>query len=186
MQKLIVGSLVAAVAMFLWGWIYWASGFALGAILDRPADDEIAQQALSEAFGESGAYFVPGNMDDEEAFTRRHEAGPLAMVFYHKDGAPVMQPMILIKGFIHYFVTCLLIGWLMTMVLPSLAGYGDKVKFTAAAGFVASFFTNLSDAIWMSAPITYQTFVGIYDITIWIIAGLVLGRFIGNAPTDAG
>lgn len=181
MQKIILGSLVAAVAMFIWGWIYWASGFASGAIIDRPADDDVAQRALVEAFQESGAYFVPYDMDDEEAFNRRHEAGPLAMVFYQKEGAPAMQPMIFVQGFIHYFLTCLLIGVLLKMVLSSLASYGDKVKFTTLAGVTASFFTNLSDAIWMTMPLSYQTFVGVYDITIWIIAGLVLGKFIGGS-----
>ncbi|MEE8528851.1 MAG: hypothetical protein V3S70_09800 [Gammaproteobacteria bacterium] len=175
--------------MFIWGWIYWASGFASGTIIDRPADDAVAQRALTKAFQESGTYFVPGDMDDEEAWNKRREAGPLALVFYQKEGAPAMQPMIFTQGFVHYFLTCLLIGVLMRMVLSSLASYGDKVKFTTLAGVAASFFTNLSDAIWMTAPLDYQIFVGIYDITVWVIAGLVLGKFIGRdkpaAPSQA-
>jgi len=94
-----------------------------------------------------------------------------------------MQPMIFIQGFVHYFLTCLLIGVLMRMVLSSLASYGDKVKFTTLAGVAASFFTNLSDAIWMTAPLDYQIFVGIYDITVWIIAGIILGKFIGGSSS---
>ena len=60
MRKLIAGSLLAAVAMFIFGAVYWSSPVLQAGARDV-ADDAAAQSILRQAFPETGLYWVPGN-----------------------------------------------------------------------------------------------------------------------------
>jgi small-conductance mechanosensitive channel len=59
MQKLVTGSFLAAVAVFIFGPVYWTSAISsLG--IHGAADDRVAQAILGETFPETGVYWVPG------------------------------------------------------------------------------------------------------------------------------
>ena len=59
MEKLVTGSFLAAVAVFIFGAVYWTSPISSVGI-HGAADDRVAQAILGETFPETGVYRVPG------------------------------------------------------------------------------------------------------------------------------
>jgi hypothetical protein len=180
MRNLIVGSLLAAVAMFIFGAVYWNSP-AVGAGARDVADDAAAQAMLKSTFPETGLYWVPGlalMAEDADRFNALHEAGPVAMVNIRHQSGPAASPGTFAAGLLHEWAVCFLIGLLLMKVSPSLPGYGDRVRFVTAAGVVMAVFVNIGAVIWWRMPMAFQFAEGIYNVIAWFLAGMVLARFV--------
>ncbi len=179
MKGLFAGSLLAAVAMFIFGAIYWSSPI-MGVGSKSIADDESVQGLLRQAFPETGIYWVPGTdlyTQDPERYTSLHEAGPMAMINIVQDPGPPMAAETFVAGFIHEWVVCFLIGLLLMKAAPALPGYGSRVGFVFFAGLVMALFVNLGAVIWWRMPLAFQLADGLYNVVAWLLAGLVLARF---------
>lgn len=180
MKNLAVGSLLAAVAMFIFGAVYWSSPvMSVGA--REVADDAAAQSILRHAFPETGVYWVPGMRlyaEDTERYNALHEAGPVAMINIVQDPGPPMAPSTFVAGFLHEWIVCFLIGLLLLRVAPALPGYGDRVGFVTLAGFVMAVFVDLGAVIWWNMPLALQLVDGLYNVVAWLLAGLVMARFV--------
>ncbi|MGH8494574.1 MAG: hypothetical protein ACREVN_00385 [Gammaproteobacteria bacterium] len=181
MGRLITGAVLAAIAMFIWGFLYFAVNPLTQTVFQRAPDDAAAQAALLDNLPETGTYLIPGNMEDEAAFAELHEAGPIAFVHISREGRPVMSGSVLLYGFLHMLVTAFLLAWLLRMAAPGLTTYGARVGFVTLAGFTASFFTHVGAIVWWSLPPDWFLFAAVYDLTAWIVAGLVLAKFVGVA-----
>jgi hypothetical protein len=180
MQKLVTGSFLAAVAMFIFGAIYWTSPMS-GLGIHDVADDLVAQAILAETFPETGVYWVPGMSlyaENPEQFETLHITGPVAMVnIVHSPGAP-MAPATFVYGFLHNLVACLLIGLLLSKAAPALATYGARVGFVLLAGVTTAFFVEIASVIWWRMPLLNQLVSALYDVLAWLLAGLILARFV--------
>lgn len=172
MKDLIIGSLLAAVAMFVWGFLFWVvSGIPQSALRSTP-DAAAAQLALATAFPDSGAYFVPDPALPPDEFAALHEAGPLAFVHVRREGAPPMDPGVLLSGFAHNWLTTFLLAWLM--LRTSSPTYLSRVAFIAVAGVAAAFFIDYGAAIWFYADRAFQSVNMLSNAGSWLVAGLVL------------
>ena len=184
MQKLMTGSLLAAVAMFIFGAIYWTSPLS-GVGIHEPADSVVAQAILAETFPETGVYWVPGMSlysENPELFETLHISGPVAMVNIVYAPGPPMAPATFVLGFLHNLVACFLIGLLLSKAAPALGTYGARVGFVVLAGLTTAFFVEMASVVWWRMPLPNQLISALYDIVAWLIAGLVLARHIGPAP----
>ncbi len=184
MKQLGLGSLLAAVAMFVWGAIFWMSPLPYSA-LERTSDDAATGKSLLDHFPKSGTYLLPGQYNDQKALAALTQAGPVATVHLQREGQAVMPPSVFIFGFVHEFLTVFLIALLIKMALPALGSYRSRVGFVALAGLAAAFFTNAGNPIWWHHPWPWCLFTGIYDVTAWLVAGLVLAAFIKPKPAAA-
>jgi len=180
MRNLLVGSLLAAVAIFIFGAVYWSSP-VMGAGAREVADDAAAQAILRETFPETGIYWVPGlslAARDEERYNALHEAGPAAMINIIQQPGPPMAPSTFLAGFLHEWVVCFLIGLLLLRVAPALPTYGSRVGFVTMAGFVMAVFVDLGAVIWWRLPLALELADGVYNVVAWLLAGLVMARFV--------
>jgi hypothetical protein len=180
MQKLISGSFLAAVAMFIFGAVYWTSPISNVGI-HEVTDDLVAQALLGQTFPETGVYWVPGMSlysENPELFETLHVAGPVAMVNIVHSPGPSMAPSTFIYGFLHNLVACLLIGLLLFRAAPALATYGARVGFVFLAGIATAFFVEMASVIWWRMPLINQLVSALYDILAWLLAGLVLARYV--------
>lgn len=178
-QGALAGSLLAAIAMFLWGFAFWTSPLGKLAMAQGP-DPERAQAALAELFPADGAYFVPEPPEEEASATwiERHRRGPLALVFVRHAGADPMSPLTFLNGFLHLLITCVLIAWLLGKVATALPSYGARAGFVVLAGFAAAFWGHAGDPVWFYNPWRYHLLAMAYDVVAWSLAGLLLARFV--------
>lgn len=186
MRRLVSGSLLAAVATFIFGAVFWTLPLPYQALQSVP-EDRVAVALLSQVFPETGLYMLPDPdlaSADPEAYARMHREGPVVMAnVVHGAGEP-MQASVFAAGFAHQFATCFLIALLLSIAAPALPGVGQRAAFVALAGFAAAFFIDMGAVVWWRMPLGWQLYALLHDTLAWAIAGLVLARFVG--PADRG
>lgn len=185
--KPLIGALLSAVAIFMWGFIFWTLIPAPSWGLQPLPEDELAlvNEALRRV--EPGTYVTVGvnqiEGETEAQLSKRFERGPLAYVSVDPDGASAMQGKTLFQGFLHALVASLLMGFLLMLARPSLPDYFERVKFVSIAGLVGTLWTQPGYTIWFFRDCGTSTYFIIYDIVAWFLAGLILAFFIaGKKP----
>jgi hypothetical protein len=176
-MKLVFGCVLAAIAMFVWGAVFWMSPFPVST-LARTADDVAAGKALLEHFPVSGTYFIPGHYNDPGKIAELSAAGPIATVHLLREGRPMMDPRLLVQGFLHGLMSVFLLALLLQLALPGLGSYGARVGFTLLAGLAAAIFINLGDPIWWYQSWGWHLYRALYTVSAWLVAGLVLAAFV--------
>ncbi len=180
MKRLVLGALVSAVAVFFWGFIYW-NILPLRNNTYHPVADEAGLAAgLRAALPATGVYELPRQAagETEEAALDRYKAGPIAEIIFLRDGAAPYAPSRFILGFLHMFVSALLMGGLLLIASPYLPTFGSRVKLLALAGIAGAFFAHFTYPIWYFHPWSLYTMRFLYDATCWLITALILARFV--------
>lgn len=188
--RILLSALLAAVAIFIWGFIYWAAiPFGPSTIKQIPNEDSV-RSSLSGSLTESGAYAFP-MMDMKEQdkekrdaaeknWREKYKAGPRGMVFYVKEGGEPMAPPQLVWGFIDSFIAALAMAVLLAMALPALPMYGQRILFVTLGGLFATLAVDLGYYNWWSFPANFVFAQALYTVIAWFIAGLVMGRIMGE------
>jgi hypothetical protein len=183
MRRLVTGSFLAAVAMFIFGAVYWTMPLPYSSL--RSVEEHGVAAALAAGiFPESGLYMLPDpNLaaTDPETFARLHREGPVVMANVVHDPGEPMRTSTFVDGFLHEFGSCLLIGVLMSMAAPAFPTVGRRAAFAALMGFTAAFFIDIGATVWWRMPLSWQFYQLVYNTVAWSIAGLVLARFVGRA-----
>lgn len=177
MGRVILGSVVAAVAMIVVGFIFYAT--PLGRLsYSTVANPQAAavQQTLAANLPKTGTYFVPSPEDTPEQ-TVMYGQGPIATIHYNMKGFAAMDTGALIGGFVLNAIVALLIG-------AALIGIDARVPdFASRARLVLIFSVAASALMHLSAPIFYHhdwphaVYAFIADAAILAVAGLVIARW---------
>ena len=183
MKKYVLAPALAALAMFVFGAIFWMSPLPYKA-LGRVTDDTAAADALAKIFPETGTYLIPGAYVDPKVMTALYERGPSAMIYFIKEGHPAMNPAVLIKGYLHYFVVALLLMMLLEKSAKAFTSYSCRVKSCTMVGVIAAVFLALGDTIWWYHPLGWHLMSALYYVLAFVLAGLVLAKFSQLAPAD--
>lgn len=181
-MKATIGVVLAAIAMFVWGSIFWMGLYPDG-VTRTVEDDSAAQAVLAEYFPEPGVYAVPGQEMETEAWAERHRTGPVAQVMIAAGREP-MAPAVFIKGFLHFLGVAALLALLLKLVSPSLRNYAARFGFVVLAGVTASVYFNLALNVWWHWPMEWLLWNGLYDIVSWAMAGLVLAALVRDRSMD--
>lgn len=179
MKKLAVASLLAAVAMFIWGFAFWATGLSDPFNHLSAGASRTVVGGLKASITESGAYQLPDYYAvDEDEFVSRHKEGPIVTIFYQATGADPQSPVKLLQGFVHYLVTAVILAFVLKTAANGLAGYGDRLKLMIVIGLAATIYGNLGKPIWFHHDWGYHLSVGLYDFVAYVVTGAVLAYFI--------
>ncbi len=176
MKKFLLAPLLAALAMFFWGFVFWALlPFPYSTVKTAP---DAAIAALQATFPESGTYLIPSpHTPDEALIAEQAKRGPSATIHLVKEGMDPMPPSMLLTGYLHELVSCLLLAFLMHKAAPSFKGYWGRVQFSVGVGLLIAIFGNLSDPIWWHHPWGLHLVTALYTTVAWLVAGLVLAKF---------
>jgi hypothetical protein len=167
MKSLPFGALVAAVVMFFLGFVFFGLlGTTLFAPLD-PATGGAVQASLGQQLPATGSYMVPA---DEEGWM----VGPGAVIDFVAAGDSPSMAMAMGLGFLHFFVTALLIGFAL-----KAAGGGRARRMAVALwfGLAATVFGHLGDPIWYGFSWRGHLIEFVFDAIIFITGGLILARW---------
>ena len=184
MKQFTLGSLVAAVVLFVWGAIFWANPFTYS-LLPRAKDQAQLGALLREQLPESGTYLLPHPSGSQEEMNKLSLAGPIATIYFQREGGPGMDPRSFAFGFLHGWLVVLLIGILMTIALPALATYCSRVRFAVILGILVGLFTHVGSIIWWHYPRTLPLLNALYELGGSLLIGLVLAAFIKPARASA-
>lgn len=174
MTRLIGGSAIAAVLMFILGFIFYATplqGIAYASA--DPAVIDRVQAAMAE-LPKSGAYLIPNT--EQPGGAAAYAKGPIGMLRVVKSGFPAFDPTVLMAGFTHYFVSALLIG----LALRSVAGRLDGGQTRAVLGWTilaCAIFNQLGDPVWYRLDWTYALYSFGANVVILVAGALVVARW---------
>lgn len=175
MKRLLLGSLLTAACVFLWGFVFWA---VLANLNEVSSDDELVlQSALAQHVPETGTYVIPSARGDGAEYALRHESGPVAMIFVRKEGSTPMSFSTFLAGFVHEFIFAVLIGLLLRMTWSSLPTNNARVTMVLLAGVAAAFWADFADPIWWAHPWGFHLQNFLYGVGAWAIAGVIMARF---------
>jgi hypothetical protein len=182
MKRLVLGSVLAAVAMFFWGFLYWAV-FSFPYQIMVPAPN---QQALAKTIGDalpaSGVYLLPHpKVGSEEEMAKSFRAGPLVQINIQKQGVDPMQGSIFLWGFVHMLVSSLLMALVVRAAAPAAAGFAGRLQIAALAGLAGACYSNLGKPIWWHQTWSYHLMNFGFDLGSWLLAALVLAWFVDSS-----
>lgn len=181
MKTYLLGPVIAALAMFVFGSIYWMSPFPYK-VLKATANDEAAGLALNEIFPETGTYLLPGPHLEPETITKLYERGPIAFVQFMREGRPPMDPMVFLQGYLQYLIVALILNFMLIKLAPAFKCYFCRVRFCAAIGVIGTVLIHCSDSIWWQHPWAWNLIGALYSVLVLVVAGLVLAKFTTPKP----
>jgi hypothetical protein len=178
--RAILGVVLGAVALFIWGFVFWGLLPTPTSIFRSFTDEAAVAEALKSNSTEPGVYTVPDASlmgRDVAEYTRRHESGPVAMVFIHPGGLSVMPASMMITGFLNMLAFVFLMALLLGMAAPALETYSRRVAFVFLAGLVSVVFIDLGQPVWWRHTWDYWLANAVYHGMGSLIVGLILARF---------
>lgn len=183
-MKKLLGILLATLAMFAFGAVFWMTPLTTSCFM-ASTDDEAAGRRLKEMFPATGTYFLPSKQNSPEKWLERLKSGPLATVHvdYERRLESDPDPKTLAFGFVHEFITMILAAMVMGSLLGVLSTYARRVGFMAMIGVLIAWFSPLSQPIWWYHPWPVHIVDAVYTVLAWVVAGLVLAAFIKPART---
>ncbi|TFI58388.1 hypothetical protein E2493_10415 [Sphingomonas parva] len=182
MIRVIIGAVPAALAMFVIGFIFFASG--LQNIASRNLDDMQAaavQQSLAANLHGTGTYVIP-NPEGSSAQTVMYGKGPVATVHYNSHGYPAMDAGALLGGLFLDFIVALLIGAALIGIDRRVPDFGSRARVVAIIAVAASAFMHLGEPIYYHHDWPHFIYLFIADAAALIAAGLIIARWFLPTP----
>lgn len=180
MKKVILASFLAAVALFFWGYLFWALLQPIFGGIDPVADEDAFGAVLKEHLPEAGTYMLPLSMEapDLAAWESRHRSGPIATIMFQPGGKEPVDPSVFIGGFLHTWISLLVLALLLRWISRSLKSYGQRFGFLLTIGVFDAVWANLGRPIWFFQPWGYHVLQAVYTLSAFLIAGAILAWFI--------
>ena len=171
--RALVGSVAAAVALFILGFIFFGSGLqnlAIGDVDDAQA--ATIQQALAANLPGTGTFSVPDDSTAEQ--TVMYGQGPIATIHYNSRGFAIGDAGSMIGGFLHTFVVGLLMAAGLLTLSRYVASWGERVRLLLLGAIGAAVFIHLRGPIWFHHDWTYAIYALIADVVSLTVAGLII------------
>jgi hypothetical protein len=177
MIRVIIGAVPAALAMFVIGFIFFASG--LQNLATRNLDDVPAaavQQSLAANLKGTGTYAIP-NPDKSAQQNVMYGQGPVATVHYNAKGFPAMDSQALLGGLIMNFIVALLIGAALIGMDRRVPDFASRARVVAILAVAAGIYMHLGEPIYHHHDWPHFIYLFIADVTAFIVAGLIIARW---------
>lgn len=183
MIRVILGSVAAAIAMFVIGFIFFGplglTNLSTGNVDDVQA--AAVQQSLAANLPRTGTYIVP-QPERSAAQTVMFGQGPIATIHYNTAGFAAMDTGSLIQGLVFNFVIALLIGLALLGIEGRVGDFRTRMRTVAIVAVAATAFTHLGEPIYMHHDWPHFVYLFVADSLMLVAAGAILARFL---PTRA-
>jgi hypothetical protein len=183
-MRAFIGAIAAAVAMFVLGFVFYAT--PLAKIAYGNLDDAHAasvQQALAANLPHSGTFVVPD--PGSSAQTVMYGKGPVALVHYNMSGFAPMDVGAMIAGFVHMVIVGLLMAFGLAILSRWVVALRDQVKLLVLAVLTGTVFMHLGDPIWFHQDWQHAIYVFFADSVELIVAGLIILKLLPLAAVHA-
>jgi hypothetical protein len=168
--------LVAAVAMFITGFIFYATPLSYIAFSSTDFPQQAAvQQALAANLPGTGTYTIPSAATAEG--TIMYGKGPIATVHYNSGGFSVADPAVLIAGFVHELIVALLLGFALLGVAGRVSDFPSRARLVILFSLGGAVLMHLGEPIWYHHDWTHFIYLLIGDTAMLMVGGLVIARW---------
>jgi hypothetical protein len=176
MIKLAIGSFVAAVAMFVTGFIFFATPIGMIAYSSANETQSAAvQAALAANLPQTGTYMVPD--PSTQSGTTLYGQGPVATVHYNSKGFSLSDMSGIGYGFLQELIVCILLAGALSTLDRRIPDFASRAKIVVLFSIASSAMINLGNPIWLHHGWTYWTYSFVAEAAMLIAAGLVIARW---------
>ena len=190
MIRVIIGSVAAAVAMFIVGFIFFGPlGLSnLGTVNLDDAQAAGVQQTLAANLPRTGTYFVP-SPESSAAQTVMYGQGPIATIHYNTGGFAAMDTSAIVGGLVFNFLVALLIGAALIGIDRRVPDFGSRARVAVIIAVAAAAFAHLGDPIDHHYGWGHFIYRFVADSIALGVAGVIVAWFLpasrAAAPEDA-
>jgi len=182
MIRMILGAAASAVAMFVIGFIFFASG--LQNLVSHSVEDAQAaaiQQTLAANLPRTGTFFVP-SPEKSPPQTVMYGQGPIATIHYNTAGFAAMDPATLGMGLAFNFAAALLIGLALIGIDGRVTDFGSRARVASIIGIAGVGFSHLSEPIYYHHDWPHFIYLFVADSLMILAAALIVAWFLPRAP----
>jgi hypothetical protein len=176
MIKLAIGAFAAAVAMFITGFIFFAT--PLGMIAYSSANETqtaAVQAALGANLPQTGTYMVPD--PSTQSGTTLYGQGPVATVHYNSMGFSLSDMSGIGWGFLQELIVCLILAGALSHLDRRIPDFASRARIVVLFSVAASGMINLGNPVWLHHDWSYWVYCFVADAAMLIAAGLVIARW---------
>lgn len=186
--KILLGALVAAVAMFIIGAIFFATplrGLGQGNLGNTEAAQ--VQSALAANLPRTGTYLIPDGGTQEQ--TVMYGQGPIATVHYNTEGFAAFDAGSMLAGFVLYLIVALLIATALWSIERQVRDFTSRAKVVAVLAVAASAYIHLKMPIFYHHGWGHYFYFFVADALTLAAGGLIIAKWFlprnRAAPADA-
>ena len=174
--RAVIGSLVGAVAMFVVGFIFWASPLnRLAYSSASETQNAIVQQALSANLPHTGRYIVPD--PNTAGGTVLYGRGPVATIDYNTKGYSTSDPSSMIGGYVQEAVVSLMIAFSLFAIAGRVTDFESRIRVAIGLSAAATVMIALSDPIFGHAGWSFAIYNLVADLAMLTASALVITRW---------
>jgi hypothetical protein len=175
MLRVIIGAAVAAIAMFVVGFICFGpiglSNIASGSIGDVQA--ATVRDALAANLPRTGTFFVP-DAETSAAQTVMYGQGPIATIHYNVGGFPAMDTNTLLMGLVFNFLVALTMGAALIGIDRRVPDFRSRSRVAIYIALAATAFTHLGEPIYYHHDWPHFIYLFVADGAALVVAALIL------------
>lgn len=167
-MRIALASVVAAVALFFFGFVWW--GLLMPIV--RPADvitDASLVENMASSLDGSGPYFFPDYAGSDDA-----TSGPAAILYFNRQ-APAMSTVMGL-GFGHMLISTLIASVFASLV--SARTFATRFGVVFFLGLFVAVWADVGNMIWWRHPLPWTGFHFGYDVLSWVIGGLIIASIV--------
>lgn len=184
MGRAAIGAVAAAVAMFILGFIFYATPLQKVAVASATdAQAAAVQQAMAANLPRTGTYFVPDAAT--AAQSTMYSQGPVATIHYNSRGFAVAAPDVMIAGFIHMLIVAGLMAAGLLILSRRVTAFDEQWKLLALGVLGATIFMRLGAPIWYHQDWTWAIYSFVADSISLIAAGFVILKLLPRQASAA-
>ena len=181
MARALIGALIGAVAMFIIGFIFFATPLMkIGSATVDNAQAAAVQQAMAANLPRTGTYSIPSGDTPEQ--TVMYGQGPIATIHYNTSGFSIADPTVMIGGFVHMLVVALLMAVGLFTLSRYVPRFGEQVRLMILGIVGAAAFMRLGEPIWFHHDWGNAIYLFIADTISLSVAGLIILKLLPRSP----
>ena len=187
MIRALIGAVAGAIAMFVVGFIFFATPLQnIG--IDKLTDAQAAtvQQSLNANLPGTGTYYVPS--PDTAAQSVMYGQGGVATVHYNRGGFAAADATSMVGGFVQMLIVNLLMAAALYLLVQYVAEFGVQSRILLLGVLAATVFTRLGEPVWTHQDWAYAIYVFVADSVAMVVSGLTILKLLPKrsaAPTAA-
>ncbi len=176
MPRMLIGSVAAAVAMFITGFIFFATPLSYLAYGSVDVTQQAAiQQSLAANLPATGTYSIPSAATANGAVM--YGKGPIATVHYNSGGFGVADPGVLIAGFVHELIVAILMGFALMTIAARVPDFASRAKLVVLFSLAGGVLMSLGEPIWYHHDWAHFIYLFVGDTAMLVVGGLVIARW---------
>lgn len=176
MVRVLIGSIAGGVAMFVVGFIFWATPLMnIGYSHAGEQQSATVQTALAQNLPHTGRYIVPD--PGTAGGTVLYGRGPVATIDYNIAGFSTAGTEPIIGGLIQEIVVVLMFGLALLPICGRVADFPSRARVVVGISAASAVMIQLADPIFNHADWRFALYALVADMAMLAAGGLVLARW---------